>query len=72
MIPAELRSICDKLNPGGQSKLARKLGVSPRTMRRWLAGKCEIPPMVDLAILQAVGGFWCQMKTGCGKDLDAK
>ena len=54
MTPSELRSICDRLNPGGQSKLARKLGVSPRTMRRWLAGKCEIPSMVGLAIQKAI------------------
>jgi DNA-binding transcriptional regulator YdaS (Cro superfamily) len=50
MTPAELRSICDSLNPGGQSKLARMLDVSPRTMRRWLAGKIGIPAVVELAI----------------------
>jgi hypothetical protein len=26
MTPADLRSICDSFNPGGQSKLARMLG----------------------------------------------
>ena len=61
MTPTELRSICDKLNPGGQSKLARMLpgrtpgkSVSPRTVRRWIAGKKDIPPLVELAIWQAV------------------
>jgi len=28
------------------------LGVSPRTMRRWLAGKIEIPALVEPAIQQ--------------------
>jgi DNA-binding transcriptional regulator YdaS (Cro superfamily) len=54
MNPVELRSICDSLNPGGQSKLARMLGVSPRTVRRWVAGKYEIPTAIDLAIQQAL------------------
>jgi DNA-binding transcriptional regulator YdaS (Cro superfamily) len=54
MTPAELRSICDKLNPGGQSKLARMISVSPRTMRRWIAGKVEIPALIDLAISKSL------------------
>jgi hypothetical protein len=60
MTPSELRAICDRLNPGGQSKLARMLpgrkpgkSVSPRTVRRWLAGKKDIPPLVEIAIRQA-------------------
>src|SRR5271157_5907608 len=36
LTPAELRALCDSLNPGEQSKLARMLGCSPRTMRRKL------------------------------------
>jgi hypothetical protein len=61
MTPAELRSICDSLNPGGQSKLARMLpgrkpgkGVNPRTIRRWLARKEDVPPWVELAIQKVV------------------
>jgi hypothetical protein len=61
MTPAELRAICDKLNPGGQSKLARKLpgrkpgkGVSPRTVRRWLAREEDVPSWVEVAISKAI------------------
>lgn len=54
MTPVALRSICDSLNPGGQSKLARMIGVNPRTIRRWLAGTSDIPSLVELAIQQAL------------------
>jgi hypothetical protein len=61
MTPAELRSICDSLNPGGQSKLARMLpgrkpgkSISPRTVRRWLDRKEDVPPWAELAIRQAL------------------
>lgn len=50
MTPTELRSICNSMNPGGQTKLARKLDVNPRTIRRWLAGKSRIPVAVGLAL----------------------
>ena len=42
MTPSELRTICDSLNPGGQSKLARMLPVNDRTVRRWLSGERPI------------------------------
>lgn len=39
MTPAELRRICESLNPGGQTQLARKLRWSDRKVRRKLAGE---------------------------------
>ena len=47
MTPAELRKIGEQLyGPRWQSKLARALPVSPRTVRYWLSGKRAIRPMV--------------------------
>src|SRR5262245_20357492 len=54
MTSSSVRALCVRLNPGGQSKPARMIGVSPRTMRRWLSGKYEIPPMVELEIIAAL------------------
>ncbi len=54
MTPDELRTICDSLNPGGQSKLARKLGWDSSTVRRKLAGKSRITRADELAIEKAV------------------
>lgn len=47
MTPAELtpellRTACDSLNPGGQTKLAHLLGMHPTLLRKKLAGKVRI------------------------------
>ncbi|WP_151458176.1 hypothetical protein [Tautonia plasticadhaerens] len=54
MTREELRLICDSLDPGGQSKLARMLNVDPRTIRRKLSGASRISRADELAILKAV------------------
>lgn len=42
MTPTELRTIRDKFNPGGTTKLARILDITPRTMRKKLSGESPI------------------------------
>jgi hypothetical protein len=54
MTPADLRAICNSLNPGGQSKLARMIGVDPRTIRNKLSGSTPITESDALAIQKAV------------------
>lgn len=45
MTPTELRSIGEKLyGPQWQTKLARAVPVSPRTVRRWLSRERNIHP----------------------------
>jgi DNA-binding transcriptional regulator YiaG len=47
MTPAELRRIGEELyGPLWQTKLARALPVSPRTVRYWLSGKRRIRPVI--------------------------
>lgn len=47
MTPSELRSIGERLyGPRWQSKLARALPVSPRSVRYWLSGKHQIRPVI--------------------------
>ncbi len=47
MTPAELRQIGEKLyGPRWQTKLARALPVSIRTVRYWLSGKRRIRPVI--------------------------
>ncbi len=47
MIPTELRTIGEQLyGPRWQSKLARALPVSPRSVRYWLSGKRAIRPVI--------------------------
>lgn len=47
MTPAELRIMGERLyGPRWQTKLARALPVSPRTVRYWLAGKRTIRPVI--------------------------
>lgn len=47
MAPAELRSIGEKLyGPRWQTKLARALPVSTRTIRYWLSGKRAVRPVI--------------------------
>lgn len=56
MSPAEIREIGERLyGPRWQSKLARALGVSTRSVRYWLSGKHRIrEPMAKLIrLLQA-------------------
>jgi hypothetical protein len=50
----KLRAICDSLGYGGQSKLARMIGRSPKTIRNKLAGKSPIAQSDELAIRQAL------------------
>lgn len=48
MTPADLASALTRLGLS-QSEAARRCGVDPRTMRRWLAGDRKIPgPVVEL------------------------
>lgn len=48
MTPADLRAALSRLGLS-QSEAARRCGVDPRTMRRWLAGDRRIPgPVVEL------------------------
>jgi len=54
MTPATLRSLCDSLNPGGQSKLARLLKWHHSTVWRKLNGKSPITESDALAIQKAV------------------
>lgn len=54
MTPAELRSICDKLNPGGQTRLAEMLGWDASTVRRKLSGDTKITRVDQLAISKAL------------------
>jgi len=51
---SELRSLCENLNPGGQTKLAGMLEWTPRTMRNKLAGKTRITKADELAIERAL------------------
>ena len=47
MTPEELRSIGEKLyGPRWQTKLARALPVSPRSVRYWLSGKHAIREVI--------------------------
>ena len=55
MTPDELRAICDGLNPGGQSKLARMLKWDSSMIRRRLSGDTKITYSDELAISQAIG-----------------
>jgi plasmid maintenance system antidote protein VapI len=58
MTPAELRKICESLNDergnGGQTRLARMLKRSSRTIRNKLAGKTKITQSDVLAIERAL------------------
>ena len=56
MTPTELRAVCDSLNPGGQTRLARLLGIHPTLMRKKLAGKVGISRVDELAIKHVVAG----------------
>jgi hypothetical protein len=55
---AELHATCDSLNDGhgtgGQSRLARMIGVDPRTIRNKLSDSTPITLEDELAIQKAV------------------
>jgi DNA-binding transcriptional regulator YdaS (Cro superfamily) len=57
MTPAELRAVCDSLNPGGQTRLARLLGICPTLLRKKLAGKVGISRVDELAVKHVVAGY---------------
>ncbi len=43
----EFRAVCiARFRENWQTKLARSLGVNPRTVRRWASGEVPIPPTV--------------------------
>lgn len=53
MTPHDLRAIGNRLfGPRWQTQLARAIGVTPRTVRRWTKGDQRIPPLADFAIRQ--------------------
>lgn len=61
MTPSDLRKICDSLNDergtGGQTRLARMLKRSPRTVRNKLSGKTKITQSDILAISHIISCF---------------
>ena len=54
MTLADLRSLCDSLNPGGQSKLARMLDWHYTTLWRKLNGKSKFTQSDEYAIQKAI------------------
>lgn len=52
MTPPELRNLGDKHGRGWQTRLARAIPVNVRTVRRYLSGKIEIKPLIELRIGQ--------------------
>ena len=57
MTPAELRSIIRTAGLSN-SAFARRIGISPRHMRKLLAGDVRITPGVAADILRVAGGEW--------------
>lgn len=51
MSPETLRHYCNLLNPAGQTKLAKALGWSDRTMRLKIAGKSPIRKSDAMAVV---------------------
>lgn len=49
MTPAELRAELARLGLT-QSEAARRLGIDPRTMRRWCGGEYDVPAWVPVAL----------------------
>jgi DNA-binding transcriptional regulator YdaS (Cro superfamily) len=54
MTPKQLKALGKKLGEGWQTKLARLLPCTSRTVRRWASGESEISPMVAERIKQVV------------------
>lgn len=61
MTPAELRNLGDKHGRGWQTRLARAVPVSVRTIRRYLSGAMQIRPVVEVRIRQ-VFAVWERQK----------
>lgn len=56
MTPDELKTIGAALYPfGWQTRIARDVGVTPRTIRRYVAGHAKIPRPVELHVLRLAG-----------------
>jgi DNA-binding transcriptional regulator YdaS (Cro superfamily) len=62
MTPQQLRAHCDSLNPGGQTKLAKLIGMHATLLRKKLAGKVKIRTVDELAVEEAVKRFKGQKK----------
>lgn len=54
MTPDQLYELGQKLGPGWQSKLARYLECTPRTVRYWLKGERKIGRLVAKEIRRIV------------------
>ena len=53
---------------GWQTAMAERLGVAPRTVRRWASGASRIPPGVAAALKLAQGGAdWPRDEWICGE-----
>jgi hypothetical protein len=57
MTPVELRTLGDKHGHGWQARLARAVPVNVRTVRRYLAGKMQIRPVVERRIRQVFAAW---------------
>jgi DNA-binding transcriptional regulator YdaS (Cro superfamily) len=68
MTPADLRAICDDMNPGGQTRLAKLIGIHPTLLRKKLAGKVGISKVDELAIKHVVAGWKRRKKTRRGRN----
>lgn len=54
MTPGELEKIGQAIfGPQWQTKLAKKIGVTARTVRNWKSGKCEIS-QVTVTVIQGL------------------
>ena len=69
MTPDLLRRAGEALYGAGQwqAHLARQLGVSDRTMRRWVAGTFQVPPGVADQIV-----WFCKKRGGALADVAAE
>lgn len=48
-----LEIVCEQV--GGQTKLARILGVSPQAVYQWIHGKRKVPPLRAVEIQNKIG-----------------
>jgi len=61
MTPAELRAICNDMNPGGQTRLAKLLGMNRTVLVKKLGGKVGISQRDEIAI-KDVAARWKRRK----------